>query len=58
MILPRPILPNNQTCSELTCIMEHINTRKDSKEKFENEREIDVGTSKAHCLPLGKEILS
>ena len=42
--------------SELTCIMEHINTHKESKERLENEREIDLGTSKAHCLPLGRGI--
>jgi len=46
----------NETLLELTCIMEHINTRKMSQEKFENEREIDVGTAKAHCLPLGRDI--
>lgn len=34
--------------------MEHINTRKESQERFENEREIDVGIAKAHCLPLGR----
>jgi hypothetical protein len=45
-----------QIRSELTCIMEHINTQKDSKERLENEREIDLGTSKAHCLPLGRVI--
>ena len=36
--------------------MEHINIRKASQDKLENEREIDVGTAKAHCLPLGKDV--
>jgi acyl carrier protein phosphodiesterase len=51
-----PAVHANQTFLELTCIMEHINTRKESHEGFENEREIDVGTAKANCLPLGKDI--
>jgi hypothetical protein len=45
----------DQAITELTCIMEHINVRKASKDRYENEREIDVGAAKAHCLPLGKE---
>jgi hypothetical protein len=32
--------------------MEHINTRRKSHDKYENEREIEVGSVKAQCLPL------
>jgi len=38
---------------ELSCIMEHINTRDKTHEKPDNETEIDVGLTKAQCLPLG-----
>lgn len=37
---------------ELSCIMEHINTRRKSHDKYENEREIEIGSVKAQCLPL------
>jgi hypothetical protein len=38
---------------ELSCIMEHINTRGRSHEKLDDETEIDIGHAKAQCLPLG-----
>lgn len=36
--------------------MEHINTHRKPQVKFANEREIDVGTAKAQCLPLGMSL--
>lgn len=45
-----PTVDHNE--GELSCVMEHINTRHKTLEKPDNETEIDIGHVKAQCLPL------